>query len=294
MTASADVRPPGNGETIESAPADASAWMAWIGFAIVGVWILVAMFAPAIAPYGVGEIVSRDSFARPGEVGLLGSDYLGRDVLSRLVHGARMTLGLALGAIALAFVIGTLAAFIAALSRPWVDASLSRANEIMLSIPAIMLALVVITALGTSIPVLVCTVGVIEATRVFRIARAGALDVYAMEFVEISIARGENKWWIMWREILPNVMPLLLTDLGTRFNLTILLLASLSFLGLGIQPPSADWGMMVRENLSGINFGAVATLAPAFAIFSLNIALNLIVDWRLAQSNRDISEEMRR
>ena len=267
---------------------------AWIGFVILAFWALVAALAPLVAPHGVGEIVSGSSYALPGEAGLLGSDYLGRDVFSRLVFGAQTTIKLALASTFLAFFIGATAGFFAALSGGRIDAFLSRLNDMMLSMPSIMLALIVVTALGSGVPVLIGTVALIESVRVFRIARAGALDVHAMEFIEISIARGESRWWIMWHEILPNTLPLLLTDFGTRFNLAVLLISSLGFLGLGIQPPNADWGMLVRENLSGINYAAVAALAPALSILTLNLGINLIVDWNLERMNRTISEEVRR
>ena len=265
--------------------------LGYLGAGILVAWALAALFAPMIAPNRLDTILSTDSFAGPGEAGILGSDYLGRDVFSRLIYGARLTLGIALTSTLLALVAGASAGILAAISGGVLDAVVSRVNDVFLSIPSIMLALIVVTALGSSIAVLVPTIAVIEATRIFRIARAAALDVYAMEFVEISRARGESRLWIMVRDILPNVTAVLLTDFGIRLNYAILIIASLSFLGLGIQPPDADWGMMVRENLAGINYGASATLAPAFAIFTLNVGINLVVEWNVSRLSGGLTDD---
>ncbi|MGE3148477.1 MAG: ABC transporter permease [Pseudorhodoplanes sp.] len=264
-----------------------------LGIAIIVGWVLAGLLAPWIAPYAPADIVSGDSFAPPGQVGILGTDYLGRDLLSRLLYGARLTIGLAFSATFLALCFGTLLGTIAAAYRGHVDSILSRLNDMFLSLPSIMLALVVITAFGSTALVLILTVAFVESVRVFRVARAAALDIYAMEFVEISHARGDSKWWIMRREVLPNMRLLLATDFGIRFSYSTILMSSLSFLGLGIQPPAADWGIMMRENLGGVNIGAAATLIPVVAIFSLNLAVNWLVDWSLSRQNRDISSELR-
>jgi peptide/nickel transport system permease protein len=251
---------------------------AWAGVVMVAFWILVALFGSALAPYGEGKLVTTLGYGPPGRLTMLGSDYIGRDILSRLLIGARLTLGLALVTTILAFVVGIVLGFTAALSRGWIDTVLSRGNDALLAFPSIILALIAITALGSSIPALIMIVGLIEATRVFRLARALAVDLSVTEFVEVARARGEGTWWIMRSEILPNTLLPLITEFGLRFTFTILVISALSFLGLGVQPPLADWGAMVRENISGLLRGSLAPLAPAAAISSLTIGVNLIVD----------------
>ncbi len=282
-----------------SPPARRARWLprlgavGWFAVAVLVFWLLVALFGPLLAPYQESDIINDVSFAGPGEFGLaLGTDYLGRDVLSRIIYGARMTLGLALLACLIAFCSGVLLGFTAAAAGGLVDDVLSRINDAFLAFPSIMLALICISALGTSHTILVLTVGFIEATRVFRVARALGLNIFVMDFVEVARALGEGTWWIIRNEILPNSVVPLSTDFGLRFTYAILLVSAIGFLGLGVQPPHADWGMMVRENLTGIHFGATATLLPALAIFSVTLATNFLVDWNLARFQRDISDEM--
>ena len=264
----------------------------WLAVAVLVFWFVVALFGPAVAPYEESDIVTQTSFGSPGEEGLLGSDYLGRDVASRVVYGARMTLGLALTACVVAFACGVTLGFVAAALGGRVDEALSRTNDAFLAFPSIMLALICISALGTSLTILVLTVSFIEATRVFRIARALCMNVFVQDFVEVSRARGESVWWIMGNDILPNTLIALSTDFGLRFTYSILLVSSISFLGLGVQPPHADWGMMVRENLGGVHFGATAALIPALAIFSVTLSINFLVDWNLSRSDIDIPDEL--
>ena len=210
----------------------------------------------------------------------------------RLIYGARMTIGLAITACLLAFGVGTVAGFTAGLVGGRTDDVLSRINDAFLAFPSIMLALIVISALGTSLTILVLAVGFIEATRNFRVARALAMDISVMDFVEVSWARGESTLWILRHEVLPNSFIPLSTDFGLRFTYSILLISAISFLGLGVQPPFADWGGMIRENMAGVHFYATGTLLPALAIFSMTLAINFLVDWNLSRSNKDISDEM--
>lgn len=265
---------------------------AWIGASVLGIWVFVAFFAPLIAPYGQGELLSDASFAPAGEVGLLGGDYLGRDVLSRIMFGSRMTLGLAAVITVIGFAAGIALGFLAAVAGGLVDTLLSRSIDAIMAFPSIMLALIIIASLGTSLEVLVLTIAAIEATRVFRVSRALAMDIAVMDFVEVARARGEGLWWIMLREIFPNATGPLAAELGIRFTYAILFISALSFLGLGVQPPNADWGSMVRENLQGLLFGSTAPLIPAAAIATVTFSVNLIVDWFLHKSNRDISDEI--
>lgn len=264
----------------------------WIGGSIIVFWVLVALIGPAFAPHLESDIISDVSFAPMGEVGLLGGDYLGRDVFSRLIYGARMTLGLALITTFLSFSMGMVLGFTAAAVGGWVDAAMSRTNDAIMAFPPIILALLVIAALGTSLPVMILTVAAIDATRVFRLSRALAMDVTVMDFVDAARARGESVWWITFREILPNTVPPLAAEFGVRFTFTILFISALSFLGLGVQPPTADLGIMVKENLQGLFFGSTAALLPAAAVASLTIGVNLFVDWFLHRTGGQVSEEI--
>lgn len=243
-----------------------------------------AIFAPWLAPYGVFEIVG--GVWQPSSADhWLGTDNLGRDLMSRLIWGARLTIFVALAATVLAFVIGVLLGFTAAVLGGWVDQVLSRANDLLMSIPTLILALVVLTVLPSDLYILILVIAVLEATRVFRISRSVAVDIAVMDFVEAARLRGEGWGWIITREILPNAMSPLLAEFGLRFAFAVLFLSSLSFLGLGVQPPVADWGGMVRENKDGIIFGIGAALYPGAAIAALAISVNLVVDWVLNRTS---------
>lgn len=252
-----------------------------LGLVVILLNALAALTAPLLAPYGEGEIVG-DVWAPMGEAGfLLGTDQLGRDMLSRLLYGARLTIGIALLTTALSFAIGVTLGFAAAVVGGWVDQALSRLVDALMAIPTLIFALLVLSVLGTSIPVLVAVIAVLDATRVFRLARSVAVGIAAQDFVEVARLRGERLAWILRREILPNALPTLLAEFGLRFCFVFLFISALSFLGLGIQPPLADWGGMVRENAQAINFGLAAPLVPAAAIALLTVSVNLVVDWAL-------------
>ncbi|RNF34561.1 ABC transporter permease [Paracoccus methylarcula] len=257
---------------------------AWIGFAGILLAFICAIFAPWIAPYGETEIVG-DVWQPADAQFLLGLDNLGRDLLSRLIYGARTTLFVALSATVLAFSVGIALSFIAAVSRGMIDMVLSRLNDLMMSIPTLILALVVLAVLPQSLTVLILVIAALETTRVFRLGRAVALDVAVMDFVEAAELRGEGKLWIVFREILPNTLSPLLAEFGLRFAFAILFVSTLSFLGLGIQPPTADWGGMVKDNKDGIIFGVSAALLPGAAIAALTICVNLVVDWLLRRTS---------
>ncbi|MDZ7839218.1 MAG: ABC transporter permease [Gammaproteobacteria bacterium] len=263
-----------------------------IGAAVVLIAVLVGLFGPLIAPYAEDEMLPAAAFAPMGAENWLGTDYIGRDILSRILYGARVTLGLALAATMLAFVVGTFFGFTAAAAPPLVDTIISRLYDVVLSIPNIMLALVVIAALGTSMAVLVGVIGLIYSANVFRISRALAMDIKVMDFVEVARARGEGHLWIISREIWPNAVIPLASEFGLRLVFAILAVSGLSFLGLGVQPPTAGWGVMVRENMTGMMYGSPAALAPAFAIAMVTISINLIVDDLSSRYGRDISEAL--
>jgi peptide/nickel transport system permease protein len=258
---------------------------AWIGLAIVGAYVLIAVLAPWIAPFSESESVA-GTWDPPSASHWLGTDNIGRDLLSRLIYGARMTIAVALATTVLSFLIGTSAGFLAAVGGRAIDLLLSRFVDVMLSIPLLIFALIILSVFGSSIPVLVLTIAALDSTRVFRLARAVAMNITVTEFVEVAHLRGEGLWWVMRREILPNAMPPLIAEFGLRYCFNFLFVAGLSFLGLGIQPPLADWGGMVRDNAQAITFGLMAPMWPAIAIALMTIGVNLVVDWFLSINSR--------
>jgi peptide/nickel transport system permease protein len=250
----------------------------WIGLGLVAFWLLVALFGPLLAPYRVGAIVADDVFEPISLRHLLGSDYLGRDVLSRVLNGARYTVGLAFAAALLASATGTTLALFAAVSGRWIDELVSRLMDALISIPSKVFALVMVAAFGSSIPLLLLIAAVTYVPGSFRIARSLAVGLNEMEYVQVARARGEKGVYIAAAEILPNMINPMLADFGLRFVFVVLLLSGLSFLGLGVQPPHADLGSLVRENTSGLADGAPAILAPAIAIATLTVGVNLLID----------------
>jgi peptide/nickel transport system permease protein len=245
---------------------------------VVAACFLLAVFGPALAPHPEGEIVSRTIFAPMSATWPFGTDYLGRDMLSRVLVGARYTIGVALPATLLASGAGTLLGMLAAVRGGSFDDALSRAMDTLISLPTLVFSLVVVAALGSSITVLVMTAAVIYTPGSYRLARSVAVDLSAADFVRAAQARGEGAAAIMLGEILPNMVMPVLTDFGLRFVFVVLLLSSLSFLGLGIQPPYSDWGGMVRENIEGLSAGAPAVIVPAIAIAILTVSVNLLID----------------
>lgn len=273
--------------------------------AIVVFFVFLAFAGPYIAPYHEAEFIEEDlqgeyildpSFLSPSEQTYFGTDYLGRDVFSRVIWGARTTIGISFAATTLAYFIGITLGVAAAVAGGWTDTVLSRVDDAILSFPNIMLGLILIAAVGSSIPLLIGLGGVVYAASVYRIARALGQDIMVQDFVEAARARGEGLWWIITREVLPNAAMPLATDFGLRLVFVILFVTSLSFLGLGVQPPTAECGTMVRENLTGLGNGfwngAIASLAPAFAIAVLTISINLIVDDISAQSGGSLAKKM--
>lgn len=269
----------------------------WIGIAVVGFWLFIAVAGPFIAPMGENDLPFPDDyseFQKPRVGAPLGTDVEDRDILTRIMYGAGRTIGISFVATSLAYLVGVILGIGAAVSGPRVDMILSRVNDAFLSLPTIMLGLVVVAAVGSSIPVLIATAGLIYATVVFRLARAIGMEIMVMDYVEAARARGEGTWWVITREIWPNARMPLITDFGLRMIYVILFISSLSFLGLGVQPPQADWGSMVRENLGTLQYGAsiLPVLAPALAIATLTVAINLIVDDVSAHGGGKLSKRM--
>ena len=263
---------------------------AWFGLVVIALYVIVALLAPWIAPYGEADS-SFGAYLPWGEGHVFGTDQIGRDIFSRLIYGARNTIGIAVLTTILAFVVGGGLGLAAAISRGWVDQVLARAIDVLMAIPSLIFALMLLSIFGSSVWSLVVIIALLDSTRVFRLTRAVAMNVTVMEYVEAARLRGEGLGWVMRREILPNIMPPLVAEFGLRFCFVFLTIAALSFLGVGIQPPTADWGSMVRENASLIQFAqydlkaGITPLLPAGAIALLTIAVNFVVDWFLIKTS---------
>jgi len=257
---------------------------AWFGLIVITIYLSIAVLAPLIAPYGEAEIVA-GAYEPWGGDYLLGTDQLGRDLLSRLIYGARNTIGIAVMTTGLSFTIGGLLGLLAAILGGWTDQLLARGVDILMAIPQLIFALMLLSIFGSSVTNLILIIAVLDSTRVFRLTRAVAMNVVVLDFVEAARLQGERLGWIMTREVLPNILPPLVAEFGLRFCFVFLTIAALSFLGLGIQPPTADWGSMVRENATLINYGDVTPLLPAGAIALLTVAVNFVVDWFLHKTS---------
>ena len=254
------------------------------GLLVIVIYILCAIFAPLIAPYGEAEILSGGYMPWSQEF-WLGTDNLGRDVFSRLIYGARNTVGIAFMTTALAFIFGTIIGIYAALRGGFIDQVLSRLIDVLMAIPSLIFSLLMLTIFGTNVLTLVIVIATIDSTRVFRIARAVALNIVQLDYIEAAKLRGENTLYLIIREILPNAMAPLAAEFGLRFCFVFLMISALSFMGLGLQPPLADWGSMVRDNADLISFGDITPLIPAGAIALLTIAVNFVVDWMLHRAS---------
>lgn len=265
-----------------------------IGLFITATYFLAAIFASVISPYGMAETVG--DVWEPSRLGYvfgllpegtprpefwLGTDQIGRDLLTRMIYGGQTTIFIATAATILSFVTGSVLGFLAAVTGGWFDQALSRFVDLMMAIPSLILALVILSSIEATVFVLIVLMGLLDSTRVYRLARAVAVDISVMDYVEAARLRGEKIGWIIFREILPNALSPLVAEMGLRFIFMVLFISTLSFLGIGVQPPLADWGGIVKENKDGINFGIGAALYPAFAIATLAISVNLVADWIL-------------
>lgn len=256
---------------------------ALFGLVMTGAFLFCAVFAQLIAPYPL-EAVAGGVWESPSATHWLGTDTIGRDILSRLIYGGQITIFVALVSSLISFGLGSFLGFLAAVRGGWVDQGLSRLVDVLMAVPSLIVALVVLSVLPINLTVLILVMGVLDATRVFRLARAVAMDIAVMDYVEAARLRGEGQGWIIFREILPNALSPLVAEFGLRFIFAVLFISTLSFLGLGIQPPLADWGGMVKENKDGLIYGKSAALMPALAIAMLAISVNLVADWVLSRT----------
>ena len=264
---------------LKSAP-----WSARFGLLVIAIYVFAAFAAPILTPYGESEIVGSE-FEPWGEGFVLGTDNLGRDMLTRLLYGARNTIGIAFATTCLAFLLGGAGGLMATTLGGWTDQVLSRMVDVLMAIPTLIFALLILTITGTSILALILVIAVLDSTRVFRLARAVSMNVVVLDFVEAARLRGEGTGWIIFREVLPNSLPPLVAEFGLRFCFVFLFISALSFLGLGLQPPTADWGSMVRDNATLITYGDITPLLPAAAIALLTVGVNFVVDWFLHKTS---------
>ena len=259
---------------------------AWFGMIVLFIYLFAAIFAPFIAPHGEAEIFPV-AYAPWGGQHLLGTDQIGRDIFSRIIFAARNTIGICLIATVLALVIGTVLGIIAALDRRYIDQILSRIVDTLMSIPVMIFTFILLSVFGPSNLNLILILGILESTRFFRISRSVAVGQVVLEYVEVARLRGEKLSYIIFREILPNISSPIIIEFGLRFIFIIFTISSLSFLGIGIQPPSADWASMVRENAILIQYAqyditaGLTPLIPAAAIALLCVSINFVVDWYL-------------
>ena len=256
-------------KALKTAPLTAS-----FGLFVIFTYAIAGIFAPVISA----------SFAPADDKMLLGADQLGRDMLSRIIYGARNTVGLALAGTVAAFVLGAGAGLLAATTGGWFDDLMGRVADVIMSVPSLIFALLMLSIYGTNLWVIVVIVAIIYSPRVFRLTRAVAGNVVVVDYIEAARLRGEGKFYLIRTEILPNSAAPLVAEFGLEFCFVFLLVAGLSFLGLGIQPPTADWGSMVRENATLVSFGDITPLIPAAAIALLTVAVNFVVDWMLYRS----------
>jgi peptide/nickel transport system permease protein len=265
--------------TLKSAPPTAI-----FGMAVIAFYLFCALFAPWIAPYGEAEVVGK-AYQPASAQHWFGTDQIGRDTLSRVIFGARNTIGIALLTVLISFCVGGVLGIYAAVTRGWLDIILSRIVDILMSIPVLIFALMLLAMMGKSVWNLIFILALLDSTRVFRLARNTALNVAVQDFVEAARLRGEGMGWVVLREIVPNILPPLIAEFGLRFCFVFLTISALSFLGVGIQPPTADWGSMVAESKTLITFGKIQPLIPAAAIALLTVAVNFVVDWFLHKTS---------
>lgn len=257
---------------------------ALVGLILTGTFLFVAIFAHWIAPYAIDDSTG-GQWEGLSATHWLGTDTIGRDILSRLIYGAQITIFVALASSILAFSLGAFLGFLAAVKGGWMDQVLSRFVDLVMAVPSLIVALVLLSVLPLNLTVLILVMGLLDSTRVFRLARAVAVDIVVMDYVEAARLRGEGGNWVIFREILPNALSPLVAEFGLRFIFAVLFISTLSFLGLGVQPPLADWGGMVKENKDGLIYGKSAALLPAGAIAALAISVNLVADWILTRTS---------
>ena len=245
---------------------------------LIAFWLLLAVLGPYCSPFNPGAMSNQPVFSPPSFTHLLGTDYLGRDTLARLLDGIRHTVLLCFASTLLSCSVGTFLGVAAVMARPWMEALTGRLVDGLLSIPSLLFALLVIAVFGTSTTALILTMGIIYMSGAYRTSRALAQRIARLDFVTVARARGESMTYIIVHEILPNMAGPMIADVGLRFIYAVLLLSNLSFLGIGVQPPGVDLGSMVRENMLGMVYGSPSMIAPVVVIAVLTVGINLALD----------------
>ena len=261
-----------------------SRWRAFFGIpqGLIGSVLLVLVLGivlagPYLAPYHPDEITEQPILG-PSPQHWLGTDAFGRDILSRVLNGGHSVILLPLISVAAAMLIATVVGLLSGYLGGWFDWVVTRVVDIVLALPSYLTVLVVVSAFGTGDTVVVLAVAVVYAPYIIRVLRSATQAVAPREFVLAARARGESLGWIVFREILPNIGPTLLVEIALRLTYAVMFIASLSFLGLGVRPPSSNWGVMVAENRILLLVHPVAVIVPALLIGLLAVAINLIAD----------------
>lgn len=257
----------------------------WISLAVFAFWIFIAIFGGWLAPYGMGQMVSTTVYSGPSHAFWLGTDYLGRDVLSRILIATRYTVGMALISAILSSALGASIGILTSLVPRAADVVISRIMDAFISIPSKMMALLIVATFGSSVSMLIVAMVSTYAPGAFRITRSLAINHAAQEYIIVARCRGEKLRYIAAVELLPNIFGPILTDMGLRFVFIVILLSAMGFLGLGVQPPMTDLGSMVHENIGGLSQGALAVIAPALSIGTLAISANLLIDALTTKGN---------
>jgi peptide/nickel transport system permease protein len=256
-----------------------SQW-SWVTRAAVGVLVLIlaaAFLGPFLAPHSTSALVGTP-YSTPGGGFYLGTDYLGEDVLSRVLAGGRAVILFSAAATALGYLGGGVIGLVAGFRRSWPDSVLMRGMDVLLAFPPILFLLLVATGAGADMAALVLAIAVIHVPSIARIVRTASAEVAVRGYVEAAVARGDSTAVILRREILPNIWPAVAADAGPRFTVSILLVAAVNFVGVGLAPPAADWALMISENRAGIQINPWAVVSPAVMIAALTVSVNIIAD----------------
>lgn len=248
-----------------------------VGIVLAGLVVAIAIFGPVFAPHAPDEILGAP-YAKPSSAYPLGLDFVGRDALSRFLWGGRTSLLLALLGTVLGYLVGLSVGLFSAYRGGWADETTMRATDVSLAFPSLVLVLLFVSAFGSNVKLVVVAIAIANAPRIARIVRASALEMVDLLYVQAARARGERALYIVIREILPNIKAPLLVDFGLRFTGSILLVAAVSFLGFGLQPPAADWGVMVGENRIGLTVQPWPVIFPVIALGLLTAGINLAID----------------
>lgn len=249
-----------------------------VGGTIVGIIILLAIFAPLVAPFAPYEQHNVDQLLPPNRTYLLGTDEFGRDILSRVIFGARISIQVAVVSVSIGLALGTLAGLMAAFYGGWVDMLVMRLADILFAFPAILFAIAVLAVLGPSLTNVMIAIGVIFIPIFTRVIRAAAMTIVQEQYVEASRASGASSMRIIWKHVLPNAMAPLIVQTTLAVSYAILTEASLSFLGLGAQPPEPSWGTMLNVGRGFMNFAPWTGIVPGVAIFVAVLGFNVLGD----------------